>query len=341
MKIKENNIYAVIKPFYLFCKIFGVLPYTLINRRNTNEYNISTKFKIILKIQKKDYIIIGIQVVFLVITIMCFVFEIMPDIHDSIYIRKESVIDSFSYFLQLSGLNILIISNIIVAYLNKENIENLFHNIYQLDYHLQQLKFLMDHTKTLKFGKKLLTIYVINCILTTIPDYLNDPFTNFLTFIYFFAQLGSVAINCFCVILCFDAKEKFALLKEGLNDLRFQQKDDQKLTLTIIMRILKIYRKLTNHCTLLNFTMNVMLLADVLNAFLSIVTTVYYNVFIVISETAKEEFNILWILATGLHWNVYNLSFILIAIRSFSWIVEQVFINILTNYLAQNYRQIN
>lgn len=326
-----NTIYTVIKPVYLYCKIFGILPYTLIiNNSNITEHHISTKLYIILKIQKIDYIIILIQVVFIVMTILCFVFEIIPDIHESLYIKKESIIDSVSYIMQLTGLYVLIISDILVVYMHKQNIKNIFDNIYKMDYYLQQIKFVVDHAITLKFGKKLLTTFVISCILTTIPDYLNDKVTNFIPYIYIFALLGSVGINCFFIILCFDAKQKFILLKNAIIDLPIQQKEDIKLFLAVIMQI---YGQLTKHSMLLHSTMNVVLLTNILNAFLALVTTIYYMIFLIIYDRTVEEFKVLTTFVLGLYWNVYNLSFILLGIKSFNWIVEQVFTNILINHL--------
>lgn len=322
MENNKNSIYKVIKPIYLFCKIFGAFPYTLINSINTKEQNVQFKLFICLKLQKKDYIFIGIQVTSILLTVLCFVFEMLPDIHQSIYMKEENIIDSITYIIQLTGLYFLIISNILVVYLNKKNIENIFDNIYKTDYYLQELNFPVDHIKTIKFGKKLLIATVMNCILVTIPD-LKVIFTEFIPYNYLFAELGSVGLNSFFAILCFDARQKFFLIKEAIIDLHFQIKN-QKLSLTNVTQILKIYRQLTEHCTLLNSAMNIVLLANVFNAFLAFTLSIYYSFFNFIDLYSKGMYEVLNVFYASLYWNIYNMCLLLIEIFSFNGIVKQV-----------------
>lgn len=325
MEGKKNTIYSVIKPIYLFCKVFGAFPYTLINNLNIKEENLQFKQILGLKLQKKDSIFIGIQVIFLVLTVPCFLFQMISDVQKLLCTQKEQIIDMILHIIQLTGLHILMTSNILVVYMNKKYIENIFDNIYEMDYNLQQLNFSVNHKKTLKFGQKLLIASVINCILVTIPD-LNSIFSNCIPYNYFLAELGSVGLSSFFAVLCFDAKQKFILIKEAIIDLPpSQQKKVEKLSFTNVTQILKIYGQLIKHCALLNITMDIVLLADISNAFLAFVISIYYSFFKFLDLHSKGMYEVLNMFYTTLYWNIYNMSLLLVVICSFNGIAKQVF----------------
>lgn len=325
MKKNRNSIYTVIKPIYLFCKIFGMFPYSLINSNNVKERNLQFKLILCLKLQKKDFIFIVLQVVFIVLTVLCFIVEVIPEMHKVMYITKENIVDSVSYFIQLTGFYVLIISDILVIYINKKNIENIFGNIYEMDYYLQELNFSVDHIKTLKFGQKLLIATSLSYLLITIPDYINNTITTFLQFNYFFAELSSVGLNCFFITLCFDTKQKFFLLKTAITHLPVKRKKDTELCAKNVNQILKIYGQLNKQCTLLNSAINIVLLANVFNAFLAFIVSTYYCLVNFI-DLNMIEYGLENVFISCLLWDLYNMSVLLMVIYSFNGIVKQVFL---------------
>lgn len=197
----DGDIYNAFKPLYIFSKCFLLYPFSLSREENL----------IRLKIKKRDYLIIIVQILFIIPS-----FSIAPNMFDLIYLQF-TVTDEVVFYLQ--GICCLInnIATVKFLLMNKSTVSVIFNQVYDLEKVFLKLRITKSYKKMYLFSYLLILytfFFVFTGLLGQFEGLSNLYFAEIIRILLSICIIASP--KCILYFFIYNATHNFALLNNRL-----------------------------------------------------------------------------------------------------------------------------